>query len=96
MPIEVILTDRIRDAIEEVFTLDSATDELKNELRSWRRSEENFNKQTSNGHVTHLDEVINRNDATIPFNTVKKVYETLKKGIHVEIKEIKNVFTKIN
>ena len=90
MPVEVILTDRIRDAIEEVFTLDSTTDELKTELQSWRRSE----LWNSDGHVAHVDEVINRNDANIPFSTVKKVFETLKKGIHVGIKEIRVMFTK--
>ncbi|CAB3987256.1 Hypothetical predicted protein [Paramuricea clavata] len=76
MPVEVILTDRIRDAIEEVFTLDSTTDELKTELQSWRRSE----LGNSDGHIAHVDEVINRNDANIPFSTVKKVFETLKKA----------------
>ena len=80
MPIEVILTERIRDAIDEVFGLDSTADGLKNELKSWQRSGVNFNEQATDGHSTHVKEVINRNDANIPFDTVKKVFETLNKA----------------
>ena len=78
MPIEVLLTDRIRDAIEEVSGLDSATDELKNELQNWHKSGANSEKGPRDEHV---DEVKNRNDSSIPFKTVKKVFEALKKGI---------------
>ena len=91
MPIEVILTERIRDAIEEVFRIDFAADVLKNELEKWRRSEAKFNEHASNRHSTHIKEVINGNDINIPFNTVKKVFETLNKGTHVKIEEIKVV-----
>ena len=80
MPIEVIFTERIRDAIEEVFRLDFAADVLKNELQRWRRSEANSNEHVSNQHSTHVKEVINENDANIPFITVKKVFETLNKA----------------
>ena len=78
MPIEVLLTDRIRDAIEEVIGSDSATDELKNELQNWHKSAANSEKGSRDEHV---DEVKNRNDSSIPFKTVKKVFEALKKGI---------------
>ena len=81
MPIEVILTERIRDAIEEVFSLDFGADVLKNELQRWRRSEANFNvEHASNEHSTHVKEVIDGNDPNIPFSTVKKVFETLNKA----------------
>ncbi|XP_028394138.1 transmembrane protein 199-like isoform X2 [Dendronephthya gigantea] len=78
MPIEVILTDRLRDAIEEVFGLDSTTNELKNELQMWRRSGDSSN--TSVYSNNHVDEVKTRNCNTIPFKSVKKVFETLKKA----------------
>ena len=82
MPIEVILTDRIRDAIEEVFGLDSTAHELKHELQMWRRSGDSSNTSVGNNHVV---EVETRNSSTIPFKSVKNVFETLKKGIRTEI-----------
>ena len=78
MPIEVLLTGGIRDAIDEVFRLDSAADDLKNELQNWHRSGTNSDAASRDAHVY---EVEGRNDSCIPFKTVKKVFETLKKGI---------------
>ena len=78
MPIEVLLTDGIRDAIDEAFRLDSAANELKNELQNWYRSGTNSDAASRDAHV---EKVEGRNDSYIPFKTVKKVFETLKKGI---------------
>ena len=80
MPVEVVLTDRIRNAIEDVFRLDSATDELKNELRSWRRNGENSTRGSGGETGDHIDDVIDKNDARIPFKMVRKVLKTLKEG----------------
>lgn len=81
MPVEVKLSEGIRDAIEEVFQLDSTPDTLKNELRSWLRSDSNLHNCSN----FHIDELKNRKDSSIPFSIARKVYETLRKGTLIDI-----------
>lgn len=79
MPIDVLLTDRIQNAIEEVFALEIIPKDLQNELQKWRRSDKTSGKGASDENV----EVVLTSDASIPFKTVQKVFEMLKKGMQM-------------
>ena len=74
MPVEVILTDRIRGAIEDAFGLEILPKELENELANWRRSGIKIGD-------SNVEDISNKNDLKIPFKTVKIVFETLKRGM---------------
>ncbi|XP_046859282.1 transmembrane protein 199-like [Xenia sp. Carnegie-2017] len=68
MPVKVILTNRILDAIEAVFQLDGVSNEFKNQLQGWRQIQGNLK----------TDEKESNDTLSIPFSIVKQLYETLK------------------
>lgn len=70
MPVKVILTNRILDAIEAVFQLDGISNEFKNQLQRWRQIQGNVK----------TDEKESNDTLSIPFSIVKQLYETLKNG----------------
>lgn len=71
MIVQLVVTDRIRDAIAQVLVIKSIPEDLRNELQKWKRSR--------NG-ATKVEDVAVDDNSTISFRTVQKMVQLLKKG----------------